>query len=647
MRRWGTIWASGVVALGVALGVLLASHAAWAVGVAHHIAKVQIDPAKASLKIHDVIEFEGGGEMLLTLSPDFALQTITLNGKATKVSQERNQISLQLNRKGRHVLDLTYQSQSHPLLSAEGGFLDADWLAQPQGQMATWSIEGQISKGQKFITPGQFMFETEIEGQYRAGFQNFTPSPPPVLITGPFHVSEKMAGDVRIRTYFHKELKPLAQGYLDDAARYIGYYAGKIGPYPYPGFSIISGPAPVGWGLPGMTYMGRRVLALPFIRYTSLPHEVLHNWWGNAVEVDYVNGNWAEGLTTYQADHAIAQSRSKNGGRAKRLEWLRNYAALPPERDHALTEFRAKTHDASQVVGYGKTAFVFHMLKSQLGETVFDKALHRFNRTNHLGTAGWGEIQAAFETESGKALSIFFQAWTQRPGAPDLKLTKASANATQVTFTLSQEQNNSAFPLSIPVLIETDKGSEWFTAVLNTRSHDYVFTTQGTAKTLRVDPNTDVFRRLGQGERPPILRDVTLDPNTHLIALGSIDLRDEAQALAGNLLQARLRMLDPAEKAKTLIITGPRKMVREHLAQNGLPPAPDVVADQGDARVWTARSNSKQTLLVIEAEDAQGFSALRRVLPHYKRRSYVVMEKGQTTHKGTWPPTDDALSVKF
>jgi hypothetical protein len=44
------------------------------------------------------------------------------------------------------------------------------------------------------------------------------------------------------------------------------------------------------------------VLRLPFIFSSSLPHEVLHNWWGNGVLIDDRFGNWAEGLTTYQSD---------------------------------------------------------------------------------------------------------------------------------------------------------------------------------------------------------------------------------------------------------------------------------------------------------------------------------------------------------
>ena len=41
-----------------------------------------------------------------------------------------------------------------------------------------------------------------------------------------------------------------------------------------------------------LTLLGPRVIRLPFIFKSSYPHEILHNWWGNGVYVDYASGNW-------------------------------------------------------------------------------------------------------------------------------------------------------------------------------------------------------------------------------------------------------------------------------------------------------------------------------------------------------------------
>lgn len=73
---------------------------------------------------------------------------------------------------------------------------------------------------------------------------------------------------------------------------------------------VVASPLPTGFGMPKLTYLGADVLRLPFIRKTSLGHEILHNWWRNGVYVDYTRGNWSEGLTTFMADYAYKEDES-------------------------------------------------------------------------------------------------------------------------------------------------------------------------------------------------------------------------------------------------------------------------------------------------------------------------------------------------
>jgi hypothetical protein len=74
--------------------------------------------------------------------------------------------------------------------------------------------------------------------------------------------------------------------------------------------------------------------------------------------VDYAGGNWAEGLTTFMADYAYKERDSPGAARAMRLEWLRDFAAVPSGQDQPLRQFTARTHATSQIVGYHKAAFL-------------------------------------------------------------------------------------------------------------------------------------------------------------------------------------------------------------------------------------------------------------------------------------------------
>jgi len=120
-------------------------------------------------------------------------------------------------------------------------------------------------------------------------------------------------------------------------------------------------------------------------------------------------------------------------------------------------------------------------------------------------------------------------------------------------------------------------------------------------------------------------------------------MRAAARDLADALLQTHVRL----GAASAPLIVGATKDVRAHLKANNLPSPPDQIATAGDARAWTARADDGRTLLVVEAEDVAGLQALTRVLPHYKRRSYVVMRNAKTIDKGAWAPGPGALTVRL
>lgn len=630
--------------------------------VVHHQVHVEMDPARGEIHVRDQIQMSGQGRIGFALSPAFVIKTLSVDGisqaPARKAPARKNgEVFIDLGSAGAHTVSIETQAKFNsesqhgqpPFLGADGGFLTQDWLAHPRGHSATWEIKGDTPADQKWLTPGRLAAEEEREGRYRATFTQTSASAPPLLITGPYRINEFSAGDVRIRTYFHEELAPLSEGYLKDAARYMDHYAKKVGPYPYAGFAMVSAPIPVGLGLPGMTYMGRRVLALPFIRTTSLPHEVLHNWWGNAVDVDYARGNWAEGLTTYLADHAQSARLNQDGGKAKRLEWLRNYAALPSTRDRPVTAFRSKTHDASQVVGYDKVAYIFHMLKVRLGADDFDKSIQRFYADNQGSTAGWTDIQAAFKATSDEALNAFFNAWLNRAGAPELTLEDVQIDGLQLSFTLTQKQNGAAYPIALHADIETVGGDERVRLDINKKRQRFKLQLNAKAQALTIDPDFDVFRRLDALETPPIFRDVTLNADTRLITPGD---HKHAAALGERLMQRPVARLQASPFKGTLIVAGLKVDVLAFLEQSGLPrPPPSLDAKAGalaaDALAYVVREASGRTTLVAMANDSQSLAKLARVLPHYKRRSFAIMKDGKVTQKGTWPARPGPLSVRF
>ena len=189
-------------------------------------------------------------------------------------------------------------------------------------------------------------------------------------------VRDRFAG-VDILAYFFPADAELAPTYIEWTKRYLKLYGEMLGPYPYKRFSIVENILPTGYSMPTFTLLGQDVVRLPFIPETSLGHEVLHQWFGNLVYIDYAKGNWAEGLTTYLADHLFEEQ--KNAGTAYRKALLIDYQSYVHEgNEFPLTDFRVRTDNASKAIGYGKAAMVFHMLKKGLGSDVFLRSLRYF-----------------------------------------------------------------------------------------------------------------------------------------------------------------------------------------------------------------------------------------------------------------------------
>lgn len=634
----------------------------------YHQMELRLDPTARELEVNDRIHVEGTGNINFNLAASMVITSIRVDGRKVPQVRHDNILRVDLNDGTDHVIDIHYMGLLSRMTELSGESTPSTLMASPDGSYlgsgsgwhpiipgiaATYQITLTLPAPQSAIVPGRLIKEETIAGQYRAVFKSEVPSEGIVLIAGPFIIEERHHGGILLRTYFVPSLKDLSADYLDSTADYIDRYTKLIGDYPFSSFSIVSGPLPVGLGFAGMTYIGERVLRLPFIRFTSLGHEVLHNWWGNGVRVDYRNGNWAEGLTTYMADHAFSEERNQDQGKQIRTSWLRDYAALPLRRDHAVRSFISQRHDADQIIGYNKVAFIFHMLKGTIGKENFAKGIHDFWKRYKFAVAGWADVQAVFEQTSGQDLNTFFTQWIDRSGAARLFLSDVTQSVNKISLTLSQP--GLPYSLKVPIRLETAKGNEILLASIDGEASRFELPLSARPLAITIDPNFDIFRKLIAGEAPPILRNTTLDTNTTVIIVGTNSrMKSTARELAN-------RMLDgPAHFARNSMITslqgpllviGPEQAVTQFLNQEQLPSTPKTLHGRGTARVWAwSWVNSEgivNPLLVVEADDNKALQSLLRPLPHYGRRGYLVFNEANVIDDGVWTSTSGPLTVTF
>ncbi|MBL8484415.1 MAG: M1 family peptidase [Rhodocyclaceae bacterium] len=515
---------------------------------------------------------------------------------------------------------------------------------------ASHRIRIQVPPGQRALIAGNTQDEREDADGYRATFAQSAGGEALDLVAGPYKVSERRmraadGRELRIATWFHAELDTLSAGYLDAAENYLKRYEALIGAYPSDAFRIVSSPLPTGFGMPGYTYLGVRVLRLPFIKSTSLGHEVLHNWWGNGVYPDYARGNWSEGLTTFMADYAYKEDAGAEAAREMRLGWLRDLAAVPAGDAFPLAQFTARRHGSSQIIGYHKAALVFLMLRDQIGRTAFERGLRRFWQQKRFQVAGWDDMRAAWEQESGRDLQAFFRQWLQRADLPRLRLRAARRlkDGTRHGVEIELQQQTPPYALEVPLTVVTAAGSVTANLHMDAAQSRVRLDLPAPAQSVTLDADFRLARELAPGEAPPILRQVLLDAATRVVTLGDAATRAAAERLARAMLDQPPGSVAAAADGPRLVL-GTTAEVEQWLAAHKLAPRPADLTG-GDVAAWAAQTSTGARYAVVAARDAAALDAALRALPHYGAQSWVLMENGKVTRRGSWEGRPQTLQA--
>jgi hypothetical protein len=497
------------------------------------------------------------------------------------------------------------------------------------------------------------------------------------LIAGSWTEYGRKAGNVEIFVFLRDEDPGLAQKYLDATARYLELYEGMLPPFPYASFALVENFWETGYGMPGFTLLGPRVIRFPWILTSSYPHELLHNWWGNSVYVDFDTGNWCEGLTAYMADHLFAEQRGE--GATYRRATLKKYTDMVSTgEDFPLSEFGSRHSAASEAVGYGKSLMLFHMARRSVGDEAFLAALSLFDREHRFSRASFSDIADAFTDETGGDWVPFIKEWVERTGAPRLEIREARVEEGapgeapwRVAIHLRQIQEEEPYPLTVPVAVTVEGQKEAIWAEAGSCVRDCIVEVPCQARPLRVDvdPEFDVMRRLDPLEVPPALTTV-FGAKEQLFVLPSEASEEEVagwRQLATDwarpdepriVLDSELSVL-PDAAAWVLGwnnrhgpgIAGRLKNQRVSLDTDTVSLAEDELPRADHSLVLVARAAGDPTAAVawIAASPVDGIPGLARKLPHYTRYSYLGFRGSEPENvaKGMWQPLSSPLVRNF
>ncbi|MEA1932881.1 MAG: ChaN family lipoprotein [Thermodesulfobacteriota bacterium] len=333
------------------------------------------------------------------------------------------------------------------------------------------------------------------------------------FIAGPYVVEKETFGQGReLYTYFFSEDQKIGQRFREKTLSYLKRYEELIGPYPYKRFSVVENRLPTGFAVPTFTLLGQAVVRLPFVINRSLGHETLHSWFGNCIEIDPAQGNWAEGLTTYLADHAFALDKGRDV--AFRKDQLIKYqsciaeeSALTLKNISGVASHLAPGVQADRAVIYSKGSMFFHMLKKHLGEETFFKGIRDFYSGMKHRRAEWNDLKTGFEKAADISLSDIFKQWIERSDIPRLGVSGLKVREKEglpvLTFSIIQN-NDSPYNLEVPVTVRTtDQEIKKLITVRELKTKVEIPLTNLPLEMV-IDENYDLMRKLSQSEFPSV-----------------------------------------------------------------------------------------------------------------------------------------------
>jgi len=227
-----------------------------------------------------------------------------------------------------------------------------------------------------------------------------------------------------------------------------------------------------------------------------IAHELSHQWFGDRITCRTWSDLWLhEGF----AEFCTAVYLEKEYGTSSYWDFINllqgnaiagKGAVGEPDTTNAQTLF-------NYALVYAKGAFVLHMLRHVLGDTVFFNALRAYANQPSLqySTATTKDLQTACETVSGKDLGYFFQEWIYGEGYPVYQYSwnwKNSGDSSAVTLSIAQvpgRLNPDFFAMPIDVRILSPGKDTTISVFNNAQSQTFTVRFPAMPTSVLLDPD--------------------------------------------------------------------------------------------------------------------------------------------------------------
>lgn len=224
-----------------------------------------------------------------------------------------------------------------------------------------------------------------------------------------------------------------------------------------------------------------------------IAHEIVHQWFGNsASEKDWPHLWLSEGFATYLTNIYIQETKGEKAFQVQMEKDRSKVIAFSKRYNHPVVDSNySDLMDLLNANSYQKGAWVLHMLRFEIGDSLFQQSIRTYYQKFRLSNADSKDFQKVVEFVTNSDLDWFFKQWLYRVGQPNLKInTKLDNNL--VSLAINQQGDIFRFPLTVEIKL---KNGQLLKEKLQITEKETNFnkTFSSEVESIRIDPDVELL----------------------------------------------------------------------------------------------------------------------------------------------------------
>ena len=378
----------------------------------------------------------------------------------------------------------------------------------------TTEITCRVPPDMKVLSNGKLVSETRVPGQDFKAVRWLQDKPHVnyliTLIAGYFEKIEDRHGDIPLNFWTVPSEIQYAENSFEDTKDMMVYFERITGtPYPWDKYDQVC-VLDFHWG--GMENTSQTTLnnstlftdATEEIRSSQglVAHELAHQWFGDFVTCKDWSHIWLnEGFATY---YEALYDGHKHGPETFLYRMHSTRQGLAAQRNDVTPmvrrDFKQPT-DQFNYLAYPKGAFILHMLRSQLGEELFNRCVKTYLERHRFGVVQTQDWVDVLEELSGRSFDLFFDQYVYHAHHPELKVEyRWDAAQKLAKLSISQEQDLGEtvllFTVPLTVRFHTASGSQDRVITIREKAQDFYFSLEEEPKIVRIDPEVALLSQI-------------------------------------------------------------------------------------------------------------------------------------------------------